>query len=173
MKKLLLLVATTVLFVACSKSDDDNTPQNATIDGTWKLTAFTTNSACDFNNDGVLTTNFMNETGCYNNSKIVFSGSNIVTSYLQELDVQFDIVVGSTNGYLSTIDCQANPVPESSTWTQNGNTVTLGTSPDNIDFNLAGNTLTAVIPDFTDVQTLENGVVVTHVTGAILVFTKQ
>jgi hypothetical protein len=172
MKKLLLLVATTTLFISCSKSDDD-TNQNASIDGTWKLTAFTTVEPCDFNNDGALTTNFMNETGCYNNSKIVFSGSNTVTSYIQELDIQFDITIGTTNGYLATVDCETTPLPDDTTWSQSGNTVTIGVAPDNIDFTLSGNTLTAVIPDFVDVQTLESGVVVTSASGATLVFTKQ
>jgi hypothetical protein len=171
MKKIILMALAISSLLSCSNSDDDNS--SVAIDGTWKLTAFSTQDPCDFNNDGVATTNFMNETGCYNNSKIVFTGSNTATAAIQEVLIDMTVTVGTTNGYTVVVDCEANPIPENVPWSQNGNIVTIGASPDNLDFTLSGNTLSATIPNFTQIQTYQNGTIITDFTGATLVFTKQ
>lgn len=175
MKKIVLVALATLSLLSCSKSSNDETTTNSTIDGTWKLTTFTTDDACDFNNDGVLTRNFITETGCYNNSKIVFNTGNIATLYMQTLDITFNIGPSyGPLGYQSITDCGAATDPENMSWVNNNNnTITIGTGVDAAIFTVSGNTLTTHIPEFTEVYTLENGVKVTRVTGATLVFTKQ
>lgn len=166
MKKIIVMALAISSLLSCSNSDDDNS--NATVDGSWKLTSFTTGDPSDFNNDGTLTTNFINETGCYNDSGILFSSGGSALVEIQELDITFNVGSQYPLGYFSAIGC-IDATPETLTWSQNGNTVTI----DGLDFALSGNTLTGIVPEFTEVMTLEGGVTVTRITSATLVFTKQ
>ena len=79
---------------------------NADIVGTWLLTAWN-GDAIDLNNDGVESTNFLNEMNCYTNETLVFNSNNtgaaMSTSYAT---FTFDIEIGTTNSYIYTIECE-------------------------------------------------------------------
>ncbi len=72
MKKISLSVMSLiagVMMVSCS-SDDNNDNNSNRIEGTYTLREFNTPQETDLNDDGTSNTNQMNETTCYNNSKI-------------------------------------------------------------------------------------------------------
>ena len=168
MKKLLLLLASTIFLFSCN-SDDDSTPS---AEGTWKLTTFTINEAADINNDGNATTNFITETGCYNNSNLILSSNSVANFRLEELDIQLDLVAGTTDQYEYTVDCL--PAEDYlGTWTQNNNSVAIIIDGETENFSLNGNVLSKSFPEFVEIQVNVNGVIEYRTVGATLVFTKQ
>lgn len=171
MKKLLLLVTTSIFLLSCNNDDEPST-SNVAAEGTWKLTAFTTDEATDINNDGIETTNFIAETNCYNNSTITLSSGNIATALFQELDIELNLEVGTTNQYSYTVDCLGG-TPTAGTWSQNNNAITVNIEDEPLTFTLNENELTVVIPEFVQVESYNGTEIVTTFTGAKLVFTKQ
>jgi hypothetical protein len=74
MKKITLLLIVAAMALSCS--DDDNAP--VSLDGKWKITHVTLGVALDdpdFNDDGVVSENFVDEEPCLGEATIVF-GSN-------------------------------------------------------------------------------------------------
>jgi len=146
MKKHTLLALTAFAVLGCSGDDDNN---NVSLTGTWKLTTATLPVAVDFNNDGTASTNFMAETGCLNNSTIIFTddvASAIVN--MEAVDIE-----QRDNGTFS-VEClgiETGYAP----FTESGNIVTLTSDDFRAPFTKVGNKLT------------------TSMDGAVLVFTKQ
>lgn len=179
MKKLFVLAAAAFLTLSCS-DDDSNPTTSASVEGTWKLTAFNVNEAVDINDDGTASVDFISETGCYNNSNIVFSGNNVATLSIQELDIELDLVIGTEDSYEYSIDC-VDATPEVATYSVSGNSVSVTstyvedgvTETETIVMTKSNNTLTVTIPAFTSVPTEENGDIIYTFVGATLVFTKQ
>ena len=176
MKKLFTLIAAAILTMSCGSDDDAQT--NASVNGTWKLTAFELEEAVDFNDDGTASTDLIAETGCYNNSTIVFNDNNgIATFSIQELDIEINLVVGTENTYEYTINCDP-AMAEVATYTVNGNNVTVtfdygdGETEDTV-FVRSGNTLTVTIPEIVYVPEENSGDVSYTFLGATLQFTKQ
>lgn len=168
MKKLLLLLVPALFLFSCN-NDDSNT---SSAEGTWKLTSFTTSEAADINNDGVETTNFMAETNCYNNSSLVLSSGNVANFLLEELDIELNLVTGTTDQYEYTVSC----IPATDyfgTWTQNNNTVAVTIDDEVENFNMNGNTLSINLPEFIFIEVNQGGNIITKFVGANLVFTKQ
>jgi len=169
MKKitLLLLVLTFVLFYSC-KSDDEDTNQDATLVGTWKLTAFTTGATSDINQDGNSTNNFLAETNnCYADGTLVFKTDNTVDSSGSYATIN----ISNTTGTLTiTTTCDNDGTVETNNWTQSGNNITVtdvGTGT------LSGNTLTFTIPSGYDLPSIDSGVEAHTLTDITQVFTKQ
>lgn len=172
MKKIFLLAFSCLALLSCSSDDESSSSSTAGVIGTWNLTAFTTSDPTDFNNDGALTTNFLTESGCYDNSTLVLGANNVATINLQEMDVTFEIDFVNPELSEYTIDCLA-AIPEVGTWAQNNNSVTVTVENEPVTLTLNGNTLTLVIDEFIDIETFDGTDVVYSFTGATLVFTKQ
>ncbi len=119
------------------------------MEGTWLLTAWNAvNEPVDINNDGTASTNLLDEMDCYTNETLVFNangtGTNNSTSYA---DFAFDIVVGTTNEFNYTVDCIEEIETTNITWSQNGNTVTIGDEFGDFDWTLNGNQLSILVPE--------------------------
>lgn len=157
MKKLALIALTAFLGFSCSGDDDNNsTSLNGT---TWKLTSVTTYEAVDVNEDGVSSTNFMAETGCFDNSTIVFTSSTMATTNM--------------NVYMFGDECFEFEMAAS--WVKEGNDVTFSFPGEEASetFTLSGNTLTLNSPDFYEFEIETEQGIDTEVIGATLVYTKQ
>lgn len=177
MKKIIALAAVALLGISCSDDDSSETNGGSTsIEGTWKLTAFTLNEGADLNNDGTASTDMISESGCYSNSSLVFSTNNVATINIEELEIDLDLVVGTEDSYEYSIDC-VEATPEVAAYAVAGNTVNItvtdGEDSETIPLVKSNNTLTLTIPEFVDVPIEENGNVTYSFVGASLVFTKQ
>jgi hypothetical protein len=170
MKKIFLLAVSCFAILSCS-SDDEGT-SSASLVGTWKVTSFTTGVGVDFNNDGTASTNFLTESGCYDNSNLIFAANNVATANFQELDIILDIDFVNPENSIYEVDClPATPVV--GTWAQGGNSVTVTIDGEPAVLTINGNTMTAVFDEFVDIETYENGETVYSYTSATMVFTKQ
>lgn len=171
MKKIFFLTFSCLALLSCS-SDDESSSSTAGLVGTWKLTAFTTDEPVDFNLDGVLSTNYITESGCYDNSTMVLASGNVATVTLQEADIDF--VLDFENPENSTFEFICNDgTPLAGTWSQNNNNVTVTIDNEPVTFTLNGNTLTAVLEDFVETEVDNGEEIIYEFTGATLVFTKQ
>uniref|UniRef100_UPI004049AADA lipocalin family protein n=1 Tax=Flavobacterium sp. TaxID=239 RepID=UPI004049AADA len=171
MKKIFFLTFSCLALLSCS-SDDESSNSGTSLTGTWKLTAFTTDTAVDFNLDGVTSTNYITESGCYDNSTMVLAANNVATVTLQEADIDF--VFDFENPENSTFEFICNDgTAQAGTWSQNNNNVTVTVDDEPVVFTLNGNTLTAVLEDFVETEVDNGGEVIVEFTGATLVFTKQ
>lgn len=175
MKKILTLATAAILIMSCG--NDDDAASNSSVNGTWKLTAFETEEAVDLNDDGTSSTDLIAESGCYNNSNIVFNDNNTATFSMQELHIEIDLVVGTENTYEYTINCDPG-IAEVATYTVSGNTVNVtfdygDGDTETIAFVRSGNTLTITIPEIVYVPEENGGEVSYTFLGATLQFTKQ
>lgn len=169
MKKL-ALIALAAFAIACSDDDNDSAVNvNASIDGTWKLTAFTLDEPVDFNGDNAATTNLITESGCYDNSTIVFVSGTNATLNLQELDIT---LVSTELGTDLAVDC-IDSVPMIYTYTVTDNSVMFDGETAQA-FTRSGNTLSVHLPAVTGVPVEgTDGEVTYDFVGGTLVFTKQ
>lgn len=168
MKKLFFLLTASILLVSCS--DDDN--ETPSIQGTWKLTAFTVSEPVDFNNDGIGTTNLMTESNCYDNSSIFLAPGNVASVVLQESEVELILVSGTTNEYEYTSNCFDGDLLVG-IWSQSNNNVTITIDNDPLTLTVSGNTMSVVIPQFVEVITNNGTSFEVTDASATLVFTKQ
>lgn len=129
-----------VAMAMMSCSDDDN--ENVALTGTWKLTGFTLDQGVDLNNDGTASSNLITESGCYNNSTVVFGSSNSATFNIQELDIDYEVVSGTQNSYEYTVDCLGGE-NETTTYTTSGNNVIVNVGGEEMVFIQNGNKLTS------------------------------
>lgn len=136
MKKLALIAFAAFGIVSCN-NDDDNGNNDVSLYGTWKLTSATLPAGVDFNNDGVASTDFMAETGCFNNSTIIFT-DDVASAIVNMQSV--DIEEGDDDRYI--VNCGG--IEESyAPFTQLGNIVTLTSDDFNAPFSKVGNRLTS------------------------------
>ena len=105
MKKLLLFSVLSIFLFSCS-SDDDTTPP-PTIAGTWKMTLYEVETPYDFNGDGTANRDLITETNCYQNETILFNadGTAVATS-TSYLEVIAELVVGTTDQFTYTFNCE-------------------------------------------------------------------
>lgn len=170
MKKL-ALIALAAFAMACS--DDDNnsaTNVNASIDGTWKLTAFTLDEPVDLNSDNASSTNMMAETSCYGNSTITFVSGTNATINLQTLDITLMSNAIETS---LVVDC-VDAVPLVSTYTVTQNSVVFNADTEQEQTYVRnGNTLTIHLPGYIGIPYLTGEELNYNFIGATLVYTKQ
>ncbi|MAP81845.1 MAG: hypothetical protein CL526_12245 [Aequorivita sp.] len=173
MKKLFGLLVLAITLTACS-SDDDGGSNTTSIEGTWKMTAFNTETAHDLNNDGTASTSVMDETNCYQNEIIVFNanGTGAATSN-SYADIELTLVTGTTDEYEYTVTCVSETETTPFTYTQNGNEITLSMAGFSQTATLSGNTLTYVFEEGFFVEVDDNGNTVTVTEDITFVFTKQ
>lgn len=79
-KKFLFLFGITVLLTACSDDDDSGTSADSQLAGTYNLTAYNIPVAVDFDQDGDVSSNLMNESDCYLDTQIVLNSDNTYTA---------------------------------------------------------------------------------------------
>ncbi|RZJ72072.1 MAG: DUF5004 domain-containing protein [Flavobacterium sp.] len=157
MKKFAFIALAAIMAVSCS--DDDSS--NSGLSGTWKLTSITTDQAVDANEDGTSSTDLIAETGCFDESNIIFKSGN-------NAELNINAYVGGTSCFEISSDA---------TWTKDGNEVTF--TFDNYDgtetevFTKSGNTLTLDSPDFYEAEVTVGGNTQIVTVGAVLVYTKQ
>lgn len=147
MKKLILLTAVAAFaFTSCNNDDDNN---EVSLFGTWKLTKATLNAGIDLNNDGTASTNLITESGCLNNSTVIFT-DDVASAILKMQSI--DVTEQDNGDY--TVLCE-DGVDEYLPFTVSGDNVTLTSEGVNVIFVKNGNKLT------------------TGMDGAVLEFTKQ
>lgn len=157
MKKIAFFaLAACATLASCSEDDSTavNNNTNASLVGTWKLTALNVTEAIDLNGDGTSSTNMVDETGCYDGSTIVFNADNTAVLTMEEADISID------ENMAVVINCNMLE-PVSGTYVENGN---------NVDITIDGETGTAVKSGNTLTLTEAAG---TQQLGGTLVFTKQ
>lgn len=144
MRKLVvsLFVLTALVFTSCESDDDGSSSSN--IQGTWKLTAWNSVESFDLNNDGVASTNLLDEMDCYNNETIVFANNVATAISTSYADITAEIVVGTTNEFNYSIDCEQEFSSDDAIFTVNGNTVTI-TTTEMFDGEVSENVLVATI----------------------------
>ena len=169
MKKILFIVLASGFLFSCSSSDSNS---GSSINGTYKLTSFTTQEPIDANNDGTATTNFLTESGCYSNSKIILNSDNTALVNLQDLALELNVVAGTTNQYQYTSTCSAGDT-FAGTWTKTGSTITITLQGEAEQLIITDNKLYLNSPDFVEYPTQNNGTMGYSTTGANLIFTKQ
>jgi Lipocalin-like domain len=96
-----------VLVTSCSKDDDKND-----VDGVYKLTAFNSPEAFDFNGDGRKSINLLDEVDCLKNASVTLKGDGNYIAIANGLDLSADIVV-----------CTPESTDEGK-WSINGNQLT-------------------------------------------------
>lgn len=133
----LLIIILTISLTSCS-SDDANTTVPPT--GKWLVTLLTIESSFDFNEDGQATRDLFTETDCYNGNFVEFFEDGEV-----DIDVDLANIFVDTNDE-PTFEC-LNGFTETSTWTQNGSTITVinGGGQGNLIGEMSGNTLTVTV----------------------------
>jgi len=155
MKKLSALLSFLILFTAFTCENEplegefvleDN---SSSVEGTWKLTAWIGEEPIDLNNDGLESSNFLDEIDCYNNETIVLNqdqtGVSMSTSYAE---FEMEIEVGTTNSFDYTINCINEIENTNFVWSKAGNIITI-TDEDGFssDFTLNGNEISILIPN--------------------------
>lgn len=142
MKKFLILVISLLVF---SCSDDDGgtapNPNFELVQGTWNLTELTISPAQDINDDGVSTTNILDELDCIS-ARISLRPDN-TWSFSGN-----DVVITTITGGLFKFFCSEENRTSGGNWDIQGNLVRLADAAGNITqftFDNEENTLTNVI----------------------------
>ncbi|MCT4630002.1 hypothetical protein [Winogradskyella sp.] len=136
--QLLLVFITCLIIASCSSDDEGNV--TLTPEGQWLVSSLLVESSFDFDGDGNASRDLFQETSCYDGNFIEFFDSGNVT-----IDIDFTYIFVNNNNE-QDFECQ-NGFGLSSTWTQNGNviTVTNDNEQGNIVGTISGNTLTVTI----------------------------
>lgn len=172
MKKIAFTLLMATLLFSCKKDDDGNT--QVSVEGNWKLTAFTTETGFDFNEDGTASNNVMSETNCYQNETVLFSGNGSATSTNRSYaDITLELVAGSTTEYEYSVTCVQETEINTLSWTQSGNTISITESGETITGTLSGSVLTIVIPSGFFVEVEETGGTGFTTEDVTFVYTKQ
>ncbi len=139
--KITLSIAIAFTMMACEGQDDEI--QNASIEGTYKLTTFTVSAPVDYNNDGVETTDLIEETGCFDASDIIILPNGSAVFNIQSLNI--DYIPEDENGNPATVvECYFDG-PETASYTSSNNLVTFSVGEESLSFTRNGNTLTYIV----------------------------
>lgn len=135
MKQLMSVLFIAILFASCS-SDDDNS-SNAAIVGSWTLVELNAESPRDYNNDGTVDRNVMNEIPCYEGHSSFTADGNYLLSLSRVEEEEIDGVIVFT--------CNGNII-DAGTYVLNGNQLTTTTNSSNpqtstITLNFSGDTV--------------------------------
>lgn len=103
MKKFQILACTIALaalsVTSCSNDDDNAVNEEAQIAGTYNLVEVRTAEPTDFNVDGTFNANQMNESDCYDDSKLILNADNTFTYHKNRIIVNTaDGTAGCTEG---------------------------------------------------------------------------
>jgi hypothetical protein len=174
MKKLLLLAGIAACFTACTNDEElfGGFEEPFSAVGYWKLTSMTVETPVDINGDGTASTDFMAESGCYQNELLQLLPNNtgviVSNSYLDiSVEGSFPDEVTFTSECVNELE--ETPITnytinaEAITITDGDGTVIAGT--------LVGNTMTFIIPDGQIYMDEEFNVVLQE--DLTMVYTKQ
>lgn len=167
--KLVLAIFMLSLF-ACSSDDSNNDNSDVALEGVWVLSALSVESSFDFNGDGEASRNLFIETPCYDNDFINFRSDgtvNIVTA-LTSITIEFT----SSTDYGHVYECLSGLNQESS-WSRDGNTVTVENGAVDLVGTISGQTLTVIAPDLFQIEMYDGTEFSYPEEDVVLVYTKQ
>lgn len=150
--------------------EDTTTPPPAGIAGTYLLTAFNSSVPTDINNDGVSSTNQLNETTCFDNMLLTLNANNTFTASSKGIEIVF-------NGTIDEVSCFTDP-NFTGTWSLSGNTLSLTYLDEGVsytdDYTVNGNTISASIASGEVVGTeTGSGTPVYLTSNLTFIYTKQ
>ena len=171
----IFLILTAFTFTSCetepidSAIDLDDFNPVTSVSGSYLMTAFNTSIPTDLNNDGIASTNQMNETTCFNNSILVLNQDSTFVISSKGLDIV-------TDGVNQSLSCFMDPNIVG-TWTLSGNTLTIqyteGGSQYSEQFIVAGNTLVYTLNNTEIVGTTSTNVPVYLTADISIIYTKE
>ncbi|SDS64577.1 hypothetical protein SAMN04515667_2645 [Formosa sp. Hel1_31_208] len=168
----LFVLSALVLTSSCS-SDDDGGTTDANVVGTWQLTSLLTETSIDIDNNGTASNDLLIESDCYLNETISFGANGTGTINTNSyLDVEAELVVGTTDEFTYTINCFIEEDTYSMSYTVSGNTVTvIDEDMFTVIATVSGNTMTFVIPEGYEI--LDDNFEVVVEEDLTFVYTKQ
>ncbi|WP_431134807.1 hypothetical protein [Psychroserpens mesophilus] len=146
--KLALALIVVSLFT-CSSDDDNINDNDVSVEGVWVLSALSVESSFDFNNDGIASRNLFEETPCYNDDFINFRTDgtvNVVTAL-----TYISIEITSPTEYEHVYQC-LDGLNQETTWTRNGNTITVENGTTDFVGVISGNILTVSIENLFEIE---------------------
>ncbi|WP_299367596.1 hypothetical protein [Winogradskyella sp.] len=141
----LIFLVLCFLMASCSSDDDGNV--TLTPEGKWLVTSLLIESSFDFDGDGNASRDMFQETSCYDGNSIEFFDNDEV-----EIDVDLAyIFIDDDNQH--DVECQSG-FGLTSTWTQNGNTITVVNefNEDDLTGTISGNTITLTIEEGFEIE---------------------
>jgi len=127
--KHLLKVICAVLLISSSTSCSSESDVSSIV-GSWKLTAWNASKGLDLNNDGIVSTNILDEIDCISNETLVFESNGVVSSNAT-FNPDLDIVLlnGTSDEYIFNVTCDKDGmVSYATTYSQNGDSVLINES---------------------------------------------
>lgn len=123
----LCLIFTLVFLTSCT-SEDIQESNNSDLLGVWNLKAWNVSDGFDMNNDGVKSTNLLNEIDCSYYETLLFEADNVVslnTTFNPDIDIV--LLDDSTDEYRFNVICDREGVVSLATlYTLKNNTITFG-----------------------------------------------
>lgn len=111
MNKLLLNLCIVLLLVSFTSCSTDDELDNFDIIGVWELTAWNVNGGFDFNDDGIISTNLLNEIECSRNETLFFDNKGFVslnTTFNPDIDIA--LLNEETSEYSFNVTCDTEGV---------------------------------------------------------------
>ncbi|MDO7170649.1 hypothetical protein [Mariniflexile sp. AS56] len=97
-----MLCVVPLLLLSCFNDSDDD----FSVEGSWKLTEWQVADGFDMNNDGVISVNLLDEIDCQNDETMVFESTGVVSSNKTfNPTVEIALQNGTTNSYTFNIAC--------------------------------------------------------------------
>lgn len=172
MNKLILNLAIAcalVFFTSCS-TDDVQDSDNDAIKGIWKLTAWNVDEGFDINQDGIVSSNLLNEIDCSRNETLFFDDNGVVslnTTFNPDLDIT--LIDENTNEYNFNVVCDTEGVISLATsYTIDDSMIMIGES----EATVQGNLISLVFEDRIKIYN-EDLTQVVATQDLTLVYTKQ
>lgn len=150
--KIKSLILFTLCFIVMSCSSDDDGNVTLTPEGQWLVSSLLVESSFDFNGDGTASRDLFAETSCYDGNYIEFFENGDVI-----IDIDFTYIFVNNNNE-QDFECQ-NGFGLTSTWTQNGNTITVDNDDSQGDIigTISGNTITVTIVNGFEIELYDSG----------------
>lgn len=140
----LCIACALVFFTSCSLEDMDDS-NDSTIIGVWKLVAWNVEGGFDINNDGVVSTNLLNEIDCSRNETLFFDNNGTVSlNTTFNPDIEIALINGTTGEYRFNVTCDIEGIISLATsYNINDTMITIGES----EAKLEGNQIFLVFED--------------------------
>ncbi len=132
MNKILLnlCLALMLVFVTSCTSEDIQESNNSQVLGVWKLNAWNIENGFDINNDGVVSTNLLNEIDCSYQETLLFEANNVVslnTTFNPNLDVVLLNNSDADDEYRFNVECDTEGIVSlASLYTLSGSIISFG-----------------------------------------------
>ncbi len=167
MKNLNTILFLSFLFIISScSSDDDSSPQDSPVMGTWEMTALNVDRSFDLNNDGTTSTNIFAESQCYSDNYITFYESGTVEIFYSLTDISLEL----PDNY--TFHC-VDPILVEATYTMEDDELLVSFLDYKATGSISGNTLIATFEEFFILPYNDNGTVRTQRENTTITFVKS